>query len=785
MVLYLPMLNKGSSYRSKGSSTSSPSNVSTTSFPSPASHSAANLASSTLAEALRGNPFGLTPRPSPKSTETLANEVEEQLRELQELNDSLVILAQLFPDIKVEVFRELLVRFDGTSRLEVCVAQLLRHQKEWVKGRWNVPSSSSSTTGSNTESASTTTTPPPPPQAVANNGTGNNPNGGQRGGVPTDELFRSDEYKDAVKAVVTLEFRSLNRSTIDAVLAESNFSYIRARPILLQLSQKTWRATLGNILSFKKRRKTTETSDPPLLIWQRHPDGELVPALKNTGCVELDHELYDAFLLPLVTQKREIQEEADLKLAEELNETEAKAADALYECDCCLSDVTFEQISTCSVSLHTICFSCIQRTLHEALFGQGWDKSIDAVRSTLRCIAPISDGICEGRLGAAIVKRAILAEQAGDLTYQKFEDRLASDALIKSQVKLIHCPFCSYAEIDPVFEASGKGITWRLRRASLLPTLFMAVFLLDLIPLLIIPFSIALFLYPSELTAILTASLQNLCLKTRNQRFTCANPSCQRDSCITCHKPWLDPHRCHEPLLLSLRTTVEAARTAAVKRTCPRCGLAFVKASGCNKLTCVCGYSMCYLCRKALGSPTNNNNPFRRPRRPQLNADGDIVEHLQFMDGAAEQDEDEPSGYKHFCEHFRINPGSACTECNKCDLYQAEDEESVAQRAGDKAEREWRIRQGLTGNSPSEPSNSNNNVNKVQLQLPRSQGRRPNLPRSRTLRPWQWDWQYENGKSKLTWKFWTEDIWLDGRWKMEAQALIDRLVETLIIVEAS
>lgn len=197
---------------------------------------------------------------------------------------------------------------------------------------------------------------------------------------------------------------------------------------------------------------------------------------------------------------------------------------------------------------------------------------------------------------------------------------------------------------------------------------------------------------------------------------------------------------------------------------------------------------MCYLCRKALDPPTNNNNPFRRPRRAQLNADGANVEHLQFMDGAAEQAEDEPEGYKHFCEHFRINPGSACTECNKCDLYQAEDEESVAQRAGDKAEREWRIRQGLTGNSsPSSgaETGTGTRTDKPRLQLPRSQGRRPALPQSRTLRPWQWDWQYENGKSKLTWKFWTEDIWVDGRWKMEAQALVDRLVETLIIVEVS
>jgi hypothetical protein len=70
---------------------------------------------------------------------------------------------------------------------------------------------------------------------------------------------------------------------------------------------------------------------------------------------------------------------------------------------------------------------------------------------------------------------------------------------------------------------------------------------------------------------------------------------------------------------------------------------------------------------------------------------------------------EEPEGYKHFCEHFRINPGSRCTECNKCDLYLAEDEEAVARRAGEKAEREWRMRQGMVGVTLTAPAASRGN----------------------------------------------------------------------------
>ncbi|KAI5278637.1 hypothetical protein KEM54_004527, partial [Ascosphaera aggregata] len=70
---------------------------------------------------------------------------EEEAAERRELNQALSRLAELFPDIKVEVFRELLTRFDGTSRLQVCTEQLLRYRTEWVKGRWNIPGSSSKT----------------------------------------------------------------------------------------------------------------------------------------------------------------------------------------------------------------------------------------------------------------------------------------------------------------------------------------------------------------------------------------------------------------------------------------------------------------------------------------------------------------------------------------------------------------------------------------------------------------------------------------------------------------
>ncbi|OOF89969.1 hypothetical protein ASPCADRAFT_135547 [Aspergillus carbonarius ITEM 5010] len=700
--------------------------------------------STTISEALRNNPFGITSRT--RSIAALNPTSKDQKREQEELNHALQTLARIFPDIRVEVFRELLVRFDGQSRLHVCVEQLLRHKEEWVAGRWNV-----SVDAEGSES---------------NGGVIDTQHTGRELLVPPDELFRSDEYKAAVKVALTKEFTGLSKSAVEAVLAEVNFCYIRARPTLLDLSRRTWRATLNNILPSFKRNK--DKNEHPLIVWQRHADGDLVPRLKKTGCQELDRELHDILLAPLLRTKREEGEQRDLKLAEELNETEAKAVDAVYECECCLADVTFEQISTCSDNTHIICYGCIRRTVHEALFGQGWDKSVDVEKSTLKCLAPFGHDSCHGSLNPEIVKQAILLDKAGLETYAKFEMRLASEVLLKSQLKLIRCPFCSYAEVDPVYHPSAEGLAWRFRRDGLISSLLITIFLLDLIPLLIIPVTILYLLDPSAVTNIFDNALLNLCLKVRAKRFTCAHPACRRVSCITCQKPWRDPHVCHEPLLLDLRATVEAARTAAVKRTCPRCGLSFVKSSGCNKLTCVCGYSMCYLCRKALGAPIKPANRRGRPRpRRRVN----LVENLDPAAGPAGHDDEfadedefeEMEGYKHFCEHFRINPGSHCTECNKCELYQDEDEEAVARRAGEKAEREWHARQGTAGVGIG--------TLRVNNDFSASEGKRRGSGRLIL---------HHQGKG---WSYWLDEVWRDGRWKLEGQTLVDWVVERILVID--
>lgn len=733
--------------------------------------------SATINEALRNNPFGSTSRARALEAEAQAISIlenEERRADLEDRNRSLVILAALFPDVRVEVFRELLMRFDGKSRLHVCVEQLLRHKKQWVQGRWNIPVDG---------------------KDDSNNIAGHTSSADSDALVPPEELFRSETYRNTVKAALCKEFSGLSRSTIDGVLAEVNFSYTRARPTLKELSRKGWRATISNLNPFR-RKKDNNKDDNPLIIWERNRDGDgaalSIPRLRQkTGSEELDQEIQETFIDPLLREQKETQEFQDYTFASEINEKDAIAENSLYECQCCLDDVTFEQVSACSSDQgHMICFNCIRRTLHEAVFGQGWDNSVDPERTTLKCVAPVSHGVCEGHLDSMLVKRAILCEKAGSETYRKFEDRVASEALLKSNLKLVRCPFCSYAEIDPVFHpastSSGRvgGISWRFRRGNLISTILTTILLLDLIPLLLLPFLMMFLFYPHTTAAAFRVSLQNLCLRTRSPRFTCKNPSCRQVSCMTCHKAWRDPHACEEPLQQSLRTTVEAARTAAVKRTCPRCNLSFVKSSGCNKLTCICGYSMCYICRKALNGPSS--------RRQQDGAGRNLfLPGRDDENNAAEAEADEgDSGYKHFCEHFRVNPGTRCTECNKCELYFAEDEEAIARKAGEQAEREWKLRQSMmiANNNNNTDTNNNNIINQIRQpgnQIPKTfplrwedqqSQKHPELYRISTM------YNHHNG----SWQYWLVEVWKEGRWKWEIQGMADKLVERVVdIVDIS
>ncbi|KAL2126402.1 hypothetical protein VTI74DRAFT_974 [Chaetomium olivicolor] len=562
--------------------------------------------------------------------------LDPEAPDLRELNACLDALAAVFPDIQVEVFREMFASFDGESRLALVADALLKNRVSWVKGRWRVVAKDGQ------------------PEDVL---------------VPKKETFRSPEYKQAAKTLAWHEFKGLSRSTINAVLAESNYSYLDARQTLVDLSSKSWRFTISSLFLRRKPVSARDAENHPLVIWRSTGHGSIVPTLKSTGNAELDHELFAALIMPIKERTRSKLEAEDRRLAMELNAAQATDLQSTIECACCYADFPFEEFTSCNTQGHMICSKCVQHSITEAVFGQGWNRCIDKDTGTLRCPAVDSDG-CDGRIPQHDIHRAMLEVKNGAEILHKLDQRLADHSLLTSGLPLIRCPFCAYAEVNDIYIPPNVS-DFRLQPACIVGVI--CGFLVGILAPVLLPVFLVLFLVASGVYSALNNRQESLLgrLQTefrealarrrrrlRGLRFDCQNPACRKASCLNCNKAWVDVHVCYESTLTALRTQVEQALSLAIKRVCPRCNTSFVKSSGCNKLTCPCGYQMCYVCRKDIGG-----------------------------DGPG-------AGYQHFCQHFRPHGDARkCNQCSKCNLWETENMDEVLRKAQEEAERKWKERE--------------------------------------------------------------------------------------------
>jgi hypothetical protein len=569
-----------------------------------------------------------------RSTVNLVKTSDEEDAELKHLNICLEMLAEVFPDVQIEVFREMLATYSTESRLHVVLEALLKNPTRWVRGRKRLLEGEENLVLSASGDAVL---------------------------VDPVERFRSPAYKKAVKAELSKEFKGLSLGTINAVLAENNYSYTAARPTLFNIASKSWRYSITTLFRRKTTRSLAVENHPLVYFPSKQADDTLpiVPRIRPTDCHELNQELHDNIVIPAEKDREKLQLVRDAELADILNQAEAEENEELYDCECCFVGNSVDKLTACSSGEHMICHRCCQFAMNEALFGQNWARSILPERATMKCIAPLSDGECQGCIPEDQLNRAIVSQDGGDLVWIKFQSRISSDAIAKvDSVKLVRCPFCHYAEVDdrpllsPKSESFSHVFVTALLRVMFGPLLIIILTLLFFFSLINSSSSNGSNTDPfTSFNNSLADSRQRISTSRRKpSRFTCQSPQCGRASCTACLKPWRDPHECHDSLLTSYRTTVDQALSNALKRTCPDCNTSFIKSSGCNKLVCPCGYIMCYLCRSAIKT----------------------------------------EGYSHFCSHFRPLGGN-CTECDKCDLYKGEDEEMVLRKAREKAEKQWKV----------------------------------------------------------------------------------------------
>ncbi|EAT80040.2 hypothetical protein SNOG_12742 [Parastagonospora nodorum SN15] len=462
----------------------------------------------------------------------------------------------------------MLSSFSEESRLQVITETLLKHGHKYVRGRYRMPAEQEE----QRETAQTYKY-----RRV------DEPRDTRGKPLALEDTFRSIRYRESAKEALYQEFKGLSHSTIKAVLAEYNWSYTQARPTLLGLSSRSWRSSITNFLM---RRKAPTANDHPLVIWAAadpRTNRPRLPLLVKTKSDELNRELYESLIVPEQEKQRREQLQQDFELAMQWNEEEAEKEGEMYDCECCFIPNTLQQMSACDADGHYICFRCIRHSINAALYDQGWARNINTEVCTLKCVAPMMDGSedCKGCVPLPFVKRALLEEQDGQDTFDKLDERFANEALIKSQLPLVRCPFCSYAELDDFSCRDGDLFANSSSTAMIISLSHSAAAALP-------------FYTPIQ------SALRRIHLKRRGLRFQCLSPTCSRASCLTCSAPWHDPHTCYSSQLTSLRLTLERATTDAVKRTCPQCNLGFVKSEGCNKLVCLCGYSMCYVCREGL-----------------------------------------------------------------------------------------------------------------------------------------------------------------------------------------
>ncbi|KAK0324235.1 hypothetical protein LTR82_004673 [Friedmanniomyces endolithicus] len=583
---------------------------------------------------------------------TLHREVVDE-PDLKDLNTALATLVDIFPDVEPETFREILSNLSESSRVEIVTEQMLKNEAK--KSRKTLRKLPPPETTAKRRPCLGSQAALPTADTFRSESYKRRPCLGSQAALPTADTFRSESYKKAVKQ----EFKTLSHSSVKAVMAEQNYSYTQSRPILQQLAAKSWRFSLSSI--WARRSPSVAAGEHPNIMMGNTTTDQII-GVRRTGSAQLDQELHHLFVTPTLQQRRQEQLAADFALASQLNDTEAKETETLFDCECCYGSVTFEQLAICDDNCHQLCFECVRRSVNEALYGQGWSQSIDLQKTTLQCFAS-ADQTCHGRLPGAVVRRALAEPGAEEDTWNELQNRMASAALVKSGLRLQRCGLCNYAEVDEVpslkLRTAHGILTHIVTRASAtlqIMLLFLtAATILITAPLILIACLVwMLITLVPPVATITNASWSRVYKQRRGLKFECRNPTCSKISCIRCTATWRDPHVCFESEKTSLRTAIESSATAAVKRTCPRCLLSFVKASGCNKLVCNCGYTMCYICRQEVTSK---------------------------------------EGYGHFCQHFRPS-GGRCGECERCDLYGAEDEEAAIRKATQTAEKMWREKEG-------------------------------------------------------------------------------------------
>ena len=427
--------------------------------------------------------------------------------------------------------------------------------------------------------------------------------------VRRHEQFRSEEYKKGAEDCLCNAFPLLWTSQIAAILEEFNFDYCAAHEqchTINSTRKKGW-----------------------LDWWSRKERSPVIPP-------DLREDL---------THLQTLQ---DGTYAAHVNRAEYEAEGQLLECECCYDEVEAEQVCPCLAG-HILCRRCVRKHVEDVVYSSGTSA-----------VQPVTCFSCEEPCHSPFPQPALLNTLGPDLSTEYFRKLAAAD-LKAAGLQTIQCPFCATLQVrPPVVRREGRQ-NGRFALSVLgfhcvyhwLGAKYMFVLLLFNFAAYSLRFHRRFRGAWYRLSKVYSAWKCWVWVPRASSATRCHNADCQVAFCTSCfaeahHGDCLDLSL-KEGTMDGLRTYIEDAMAQVMMRICPNCHLQFNKSDGCNKMTCPCGYTMCYLCRAPL------------------------------------KDE----GYRHFCQHFRVVPGTKCTECNKCELYGDLDWDKRVMAAGQAAKTQF------------------------------------------------------------------------------------------------
>lgn len=445
---------------------------------------------------------------------------------------------------------------------------------------------------------------------------GNYPKRPHFGRLEVGDYFRSEPYMLGAFYRLLNQFPKISKSTVKATLAEANYNFLESYRRLSELTpRQIWGFT---VLGFNTRK----VYDEPCMYTL-----ELLLELNRNIAQVNDTSLQDH------------------EVAMELNQRQYDEENQGITCGCCYLQFPFEALAQCDDG-HLFCQGCVNRYVSEAIHGQSGLKGDT-------CVPCMDTGGCNSYFFAAELERVL--EPSLLASYNRF---VVERELERSSLALARCPFCTYVEADQdpslrkvrrlnfcmlpfilaIFRSAPDA--WRYFWWVLVPAHLLCFALSALVVFEVASKDLLSYLPSRYVPSFLISPMAITMLQ-------CRSPECGKLSCRICFQQCLPSHRCLEDERDALRLKVEQAMADAVKRTCPECNLSFTKYDGCNKMTCRCGYVMCYLCRQGIKAVS----------------------------------------YAHFCEHFRFNPGEACNQCSKCDLYRNPNDDAAISNAARQATR--------------------------------------------------------------------------------------------------